>query len=53
MYRNGITGKDIRVAIIDTSVDYTHPALGGSTRESSRAKFGYDFVGDAYDAINR
>ncbi|MFO0751432.1 MAG: hypothetical protein U1F43_38045 [Myxococcota bacterium] len=26
----GVTGKGVRVAIIDTGVDYLHPALGGS-----------------------
>jgi hypothetical protein len=27
--KDGITGKGIKVGILDTGVDYTHPALGG------------------------
>lgn len=52
----GITGAGIKVGIIDTGVDYDHPAFGGTgvpggTRfPTARVAYGYDFVGDAYDA---
>lgn len=26
---NGITGAGIRVAVVDTGIDFDHPALGG------------------------
>ena len=53
----GIKGDGIKVGIIDTGVDIDHPALGGNGTPgstpfpSSRVKYGYDFVGDAYDAV--
>lgn len=47
-----MTGKGIRVGIIDTGVDYMHPALGGCFGENCRVAYGYDFVGDEYDGEN-
>ena len=52
----GLSGKGIKVGIIDSGIDYDHPDLGGSgtngkTRfPTKRVKYGYDFVGDAYNA---
>jgi len=52
----GYTGQGIKVGVIDTGIDIDHPDLGGTgtpgtTRfPSSRVKWGYDFVGDAYDS---
>ncbi|KAK9700479.1 hypothetical protein K7432_012168 [Basidiobolus ranarum] len=44
------TGAGIRVGIIDTGIDYTHPALGGCFKgKHCRVQYGYDFVGDSYD----
>ncbi|OAQ90479.1 subtilisin [Purpureocillium lilacinum] len=48
----GITGKGVKVAVIDTGVDYTHPALGGCFGEGCLVARGADFVGDAYDGSN-
>ncbi|KAF9115048.1 hypothetical protein BGX27_009075 [Mortierella sp. AM989] len=45
----GLTGKGIKVGIIDTGVDYKHPALGGCFGRGCKVAFGYDFVGDNYD----
>ncbi|KAG0216902.1 hypothetical protein B0O80DRAFT_499051 [Mortierella sp. GBAus27b] len=45
----GLTGKGIKVGIIDTGIDYTHPALGGCFGKGCTVAFGYDFVGDDYD----
>lgn len=39
-----ITGKGIRVAIIDTGVDYTHSALGGGFGSGYKVVSGYDYV---------
>ena len=52
----GLTGAGVKVGIIDTGVDYDHPALGGDgvarsnshMIPNSRVIAGWDFVGDAY-----
>src|SRR5664279_2903508 len=52
----GYTGQGIKVGVIDTGIDIDHPDLGGTGRPgttpfpSSRVKWGYEFVGDAYDS---
>lgn len=38
----GVTGKGVRVAVMDTGIDTDHPAFAG------RVVAGYDFVGDAF-----
>ncbi|QRV93651.1 pyrolysin [Ceratobasidium sp. AG-Ba] len=48
MHGNGIFGKGITIGIIDTGIDYTHPALGGKFGPGNKVIGGYDFVGDAY-----
>lgn len=44
----GFKGKGVKIAAIDTGVDYLHPALGGCFGEGCKVAFGYDFVGDDY-----
>jgi minor extracellular serine protease Vpr len=46
----GYTGKGIKVAVMDTGIDYDHPDLGGGFGPGYRVAFGYDLVGDAYNA---
>src|SRR5574340_478468 len=54
----GYTGKGIKVAVMDTGIDYGHPDLGGDgvARSNStvfptdRVAYGYDLVGDAFNA---
>jgi subtilisin family serine protease len=48
----GYTGKGLFVAIVDTGVDYNHPALGGGFGPGFKIAHGYDLVGDAYDGTN-
>ena len=45
----GLTGHGIRVAIMDTGLDYDHPDLGGCFGPGCRVEMGYDLVGDAYN----
>jgi subtilisin family serine protease len=44
----GYTGAGVRVAVIDSGIDYTHPDLGGCFGSGCRVELGYDFVGDAF-----
>ncbi|MFB9731423.1 S8 family serine peptidase [Ornithinimicrobium kibberense] len=53
----GLSGKGVKVGVIDTGIDYNHPDLGGSGTNDEAVDFpndrvvaGYDFVGDDYDA---
>ncbi|KAJ4344848.1 uncharacterized protein N0V89_012592 [Didymosphaeria variabile] len=48
LHAEGVTGKGVQVAIIDSGVDYTHPALGGCFGEGCLVSKGYDFVGDNF-----
>jgi minor extracellular serine protease Vpr len=45
----GLTGRGVRVAVIDTGVDYNHPDLGGGFGPGFRVERGFDFVGDDFD----
>ncbi|KAH7039182.1 peptidase S8/S53 domain-containing protein [Linnemannia elongata] len=56
-----LTGKGVKVGIIDTGIDYKHPAFAapGATEgcfarygKNCRVKHGWDFVGDAYTSLN-
>ena len=46
----GYTGAGIKVAVMDTGVDYDHPDLGGCFGPGCRVAYGYDLVGNAYNA---
>ena len=48
----GYTGEGIKVAVMDTGVDYYHPDLGGCFGEGCRVYTGWDFVGDDFDGTN-
>ncbi|EJD38527.1 subtilisin-like protein [Auricularia subglabra TFB-10046 SS5] len=48
VHATGNAGKGIKIGIIDTGVDYTHPALGGGFGKGKKFVGGYDFVGDDY-----
>ncbi len=53
---SGLTGIGIRVGVIDTGIDIDHPDLGGlgvngtTPFPTAKIPFGYDFVGDAWQA---
>jgi subtilisin family serine protease len=44
----GFSGEGVKVAIMDTGIDYHHPDLGGCFGPGCRVETGWDFVGDAY-----
>ena len=45
----GLTGRGVRVAVMDSGIDYDHPDLGGCFGAGCRVAAGWDFVGDAYN----
>jgi subtilisin family serine protease len=46
------TGQGVQVAVLDTGVDYTHPALGGCLGRNCRVTGGYDFVYNDDDPLD-
>lgn len=46
----GLNGQGVKVAVMDTGVDYHHPDLGGSFGPGARVVTGWDFVGDDFNA---
>lgn len=48
----GLTGQGVKVGVIDTGIDYTHPALGGCFGPGCKVAYGYDFVGNNYTGKN-
>ncbi|EPH06862.1 hypothetical protein HMPREF1531_00464 [Propionibacterium sp. oral taxon 192 str. F0372] len=67
-FAGGYTGENVKVAIVDSGIDYTHATFGGpgtvaafdeatavndqSKMAGTRVKGGYDFAGDAYNGDN-
>ncbi len=47
---SGWTGAGVKVAVMDTGIDYHHADLGGCFGPGCRVVTGYDFVGDAFNA---
>jgi subtilisin family serine protease len=48
----GSRGAGVTVAIIDTGIDYTHPALGGGFGPGFKVKGGWDFVNNDADPFD-
>jgi hypothetical protein len=48
----GLTGAGIKVAILDTGVDYRHPDLGGCFGTGCKVVGGYDFVNNDSDPMD-
>ncbi|KAJ7238980.1 subtilisin-like protease [Mycena rebaudengoi] len=52
LHAKGITGKGVKIAILDTGIDYTHPDLGAGFGKGFKVAGGFDLVGDDYIGSN-
>lgn len=52
LHLQGIQGAGVNIGIIDTGVDFTHPALGGCFGPGCKIVGGVDLVGDAFNGTN-
>lgn len=52
VHAEGNTGQGVRIAIIDSGVFYTNPALGGCFGPGCLVAGGRDYVGDEFDGVN-
>ncbi|KAK7956792.1 uncharacterized protein PG986_006014 [Apiospora aurea] len=48
LHAKGVTGKGFRIAIVDSGIDWHHPALGGCFGPGCLIETGWDLVGDDY-----
>ena len=48
----GTQGEGVRVGIIDSGIDYLHPALGGGIGPGHKVAGGYDFVNNDSDPMD-
>ncbi|KAF6826520.1 serine endopeptidase [Colletotrichum plurivorum] len=48
LHEEGVLGEGATVAVVDSGVQYTHPALGGGIGGNFTVIGGYDLVGDAW-----
>ncbi|KAJ2555486.1 hypothetical protein EV175_002253, partial [Coemansia sp. RSA 1933] len=47
----GVNGTGVKIGIVDSGVDYTHPELGNCWKtEGCPWQYGADFIGDKYNA---
>ncbi len=47
-----VNGQGVRVAILDTGIDYTHPDLGGGIGPTYKVIGGYDFINNDADPMD-
>lgn len=52
LHAAGYTGKGVRIGIVDTGVDYKHPALGGCFGKGCLISYGWDLVGDDWTTLD-
>ncbi|RKP13553.1 hypothetical protein BJ684DRAFT_19970 [Piptocephalis cylindrospora] len=46
------TGKGVKIGIIDSGIDYTHPAFGGKMGAGMRVTHGYNFLNNSTDPMD-
>ncbi|KAF4821126.1 Minor extracellular protease vpr [Colletotrichum siamense] len=46
LHENGVFGEGAKVGVVDSGIQYSHPALGGGIGTGFKVAGGYDFVGD-------
>ncbi|KAI8881080.1 subtilisin-like protein [Backusella circina FSU 941] len=44
-------GAGVKIGIIDSGIDYTHPALGGCFGKGCKVAYGYDLVGNDFNGF--
>lgn len=49
LHAEGFSGNGTRIGIVDTGIDWRHPALGGCFGPGCLVEYGHDLVGDEYD----
>lgn len=49
LHQEGFTGGGLFIGIVDSGVDYNHPALGGGFGPGHKVVAGSDLVGDAFN----
>lgn len=52
VHQEGNFGRGIKIAVIDSGVDYTAPELGGCFGPGCKIAGGYDYVGDNFDGTD-
>lgn len=52
VHATGNRGAGIKIAVVDSGVDYTRAPLGGCFGDGCKIAGGYDFVGDAFTGTN-
>lgn len=52
LHAQGFTGEGLFIGVVDTGVDYNHPALGGGFGPGHKVVAGYDLVGNDYTGYN-
>ncbi len=48
----GVSGAGVTIAVLDSGLDYTHPAFGGAIGPDARVRGGYDFVNGDEDPMD-
>ena len=46
LHAEGLSGRGIKVAVIDTGIDYLHQSLGGGYGPGFKVSHGHDFMGE-------